>query len=77
MLGEGRGILVPPRDVPALASVLGNLSRSPNDYLEMRRKAAAWARQFSIEGLRDALLQLLNERWGVALQPSTGRRLVA
>lgn len=77
MLGEGRGIVVPPRDVPALASVLANLSRSPNDYLEMRRKATAWARQFSIEGLRDALLQLLNERWGVALQPSTGRRLVA
>jgi len=77
MLGEGRGIVVPPRDVPALAGVLAGLARSPEDYREMRSKAAAWARQYSIEGLREALRQLLEEHWGVPLEPVTGRRRVA
>jgi glycosyltransferase involved in cell wall biosynthesis len=63
-LGEGRGAIVPTRDVDALAEALRFAATHPNECLEARRKAAAWAQQYSLSGLREALRRLLNERWG-------------
>lgn len=65
MLAEGRGIVVPPGDSDALASALGRVIASPSAYSGMSRRAARWAQRFSLEGLRDALRDLLTEHWRV------------
>jgi hypothetical protein len=51
----------------ALATALRRLARNPEEPQLMRMKAALWAQQFSLEGLRQAICDLLNERWGVHL----------
>jgi hypothetical protein len=71
MLGEGRGLVAPPRDVEALAGALLEIARRPEEYQEMRRRAAAWAQQYSLEGLREAVRSLHSERWGVKLEIAT------
>jgi len=71
MLGEGRGIVVAPGDVDALAKELGRIARDPERCPSMRERAAAWAQQYSLEGLREALRCLLNERWGTKIPPVT------
>lgn len=67
MLGEGRGLVVPPRDVEALATALAGVVGTPAQHLEMGRRASLWARRYSIEGLQSALAELLAEHWGVTL----------
>ena len=68
ILGEGRGLVVPPGDVTALASAIHGIATARNDYAPMRERAAAWAQQYSLEGLRDALRALLLQRWRLASQ---------
>jgi glycosyltransferase involved in cell wall biosynthesis len=63
ILSEGRGIIVPPRDAESLAGAIYNIAAAPADYAAMRTTAAAWAQQYSLEGLRDALRAMLIERW--------------
>jgi glycosyltransferase involved in cell wall biosynthesis len=63
ILSEGRGVIVAPRDVEALAAAIENIASEPGEYAAMRSAAAAWAQQYSLEGLRDALRALLTERW--------------
>ncbi len=70
MLGEGRGLTVPPGDVDALAAALREVAVAPQDYRSMRARAAAWSQQHSLEGLREALRELLSARWGVSLYPN-------
>ncbi|MBV9743959.1 MAG: glycosyltransferase [Acidobacteriia bacterium] len=65
MLGNGRGLLVPPRDVSALAAKLEMIAAAPENYTEMSRRAASWAQRFSLDGLRDALCSLMSSSWGV------------
>jgi glycosyltransferase involved in cell wall biosynthesis len=76
ILGEGRGITVTPRDVEELAGHLLDLARHPERYEAMRERAAAWARGYTIEGLRGAIKKLLEEKWAVELrtppQPHNG-----
>jgi glycosyltransferase involved in cell wall biosynthesis len=67
MLGSGRGLVVPPRDVDTLAALLLDIADNPAKYEEMRLQASAWARQYSLEGLRTAIRNLLEERWSVTL----------
>lgn len=55
MLGSGRGLVVPPRDVDALAALLLDIADNPAKYEAMRLQASAWARQYSLEGLRTAI----------------------
>lgn len=71
MLGEGRGILVPPGDTPAVARALREAALNPSLFEGMRGRASEWSRRYSLEGLRDALHKLLSERWGVTLASST------
>jgi len=68
MLGEGRGLVVPPGDADALAQVLGGIAIAPQNYRATRAKAFAWAQQYSLEGLRDALRELLSAHWGVSFK---------
>jgi glycosyltransferase involved in cell wall biosynthesis len=67
ILGEGRGLLVPPGDAGALAAALEQVVANREQSAAMAQRAAVWAQHLSLEGLRDALRTLLTERWGVAL----------
>ncbi len=64
ILGSGRGLTVLPRDVEALTSALQQVLEAPEKYSEMRRQAAAWAGQYSLEYLRESLRSLLEAYWG-------------
>ena len=63
MLGQGRGFCVPPGDTAALAAALRGIASAPVAYERMRHRAADWARQFSLEGLRGSLRELLRTYW--------------
>ena len=67
MLGEGRGVLVQPRDLGQLAEALTQICVAPEEFESMRARAAEWAQRYSLEGLRDALAALLAEHWHVRL----------
>jgi len=66
MLGDGRGIVVPPRDVAALVQALAPIVAAPAAYQGLRDRAAAWAQAYSLDGLRDALQALLIRSWHLA-----------
>jgi len=68
ILGEGRGLTVPPGDVNALTTTLRKVLSAPGEFGAMRERAAAWAGHYSIESLRDCLQLLLAERWGLQLK---------
>jgi glycosyltransferase involved in cell wall biosynthesis len=70
MLGEGRGIVVPPRDMSALADALRKILTHPEEYSGMRALAAEWAKNYSLDSLRRSLQALFDEHWGV---PTTTR----
>jgi glycosyltransferase involved in cell wall biosynthesis len=63
MLSEGRGFAVPPRDVDALAAVLARLAADPGEMAAISARAAAWASQYSLDGLREAIRNLLAAHW--------------
>src|ERR1019366_9487795 len=49
MLGDGRGFVVPPRDVEALTSTLRQILVNPEQHSAMRARAASWAKDYSID----------------------------
>ena len=60
MLGNGRGLVVPPGDVLALSSALSQIAAWPAaQRQETVRQAAAWGQRFTLENLRDAIRDLL------------------
>jgi glycosyltransferase involved in cell wall biosynthesis len=61
---EGRGFGVTPRDEDGLTAALLRIAESPDRLAEMRQGAAVWAQRYSLEGLRDALRDLMAEWWG-------------
>jgi hypothetical protein len=74
ILGENRGLLVPPRDVDALTEALRGPLANPQSYAGMRASAASWARQYSMGALRESLRSLLGKWWNVAAHPSDASR---
>jgi glycosyltransferase involved in cell wall biosynthesis len=64
---EGRGFAVTPRDEDGLTAALMNVAESPDRLEGMRRSAAVWAQRYSLEGLREALRDLMTEWWGEPL----------
>lgn len=60
---EGRGLAVPPRDEDALTAALLKVAESPDRLAPMRQAAAAWAQRYSLEGLKNALRDLMNQWW--------------
>jgi glycosyltransferase involved in cell wall biosynthesis len=70
MLSEGRGIAAPTGDEAALAEILIDVARAPERYAPMRAAAASWAQRFSLEGLREAIRELLLKYW--AAEPVSG-----
>ena len=67
ILGEGRGLMVPPADAEALTNALRSALRAPDQFVEMRTSSSAWASGYSIEALESALRSLLAQSWGMAL----------
>lgn len=63
MLADGRGITVEPGDSIALASVLQDIANGRVDFTSVSHKAAEWGGRYSLEGLRDALRELLIKEW--------------
>ena len=68
---EGRGFTVPPRDEDALTAALLQVAVSTDRLATMRRAAAAWAQRYSLEGLKNALRQLMEEWWTPARDART------
>ena len=66
MLANGRGLTVTPGDAGALADLLSEIARYPEQYVPMRSAAAEWSQQYSLEGLREAIRQLLLEKWNLS-----------
>jgi hypothetical protein len=64
MLGDGRGFVIPPRDVQALTSTLRQILISPERHSAMRARAAAWAKEYSLDSLGKSIYALLAEYWG-------------
>ncbi len=62
ILGEGRGFVVPPRDVDALTAALRR-AVEPTEAGPMAERAAAFGQRYSLEDLREALRELMTERW--------------
>jgi len=71
MLGDGRGLLVEPRDVQALTGALRSVLRNPSRAEEISKRAAAWSQQFTLERFRDALREELESAWKVSLPART------
>ena len=67
MLGDGRGLVCSPGDADALADHLRWLAAHPAEADEMAARATRWGRQYSLEGLRSALTELLRDAWQVDL----------
>lgn len=65
ILGEGRGLTVPPGDASALATALERLLADPAAARTMAAKAADWAQRHSLDDLREALRDLLATRWRI------------
>jgi glycosyltransferase involved in cell wall biosynthesis len=64
---EDRGILLSSGSADEIAGALTELAARPGDFLSMAQRAARWAGQYSLEGLRDALRLLLSSSWKVQL----------
>jgi glycosyltransferase involved in cell wall biosynthesis len=75
---DGRGVVLPTGSPEEIADGLRRVWLDPGAFAAMRARAAAWATQYSLEGLRQALADLLTERWGLGPQAlGTARRQVA
>jgi len=68
MLGAGHGLLVEPGDVGELAEALRQVDQDPGEASRMAARAASWAREFTLEGFREALRKTLESAWGTTLR---------
>lgn len=73
----GRGILLKTGKPQEIADALQRVAHQPDQFQPVMREASIWARQYSLEGLREALAELLAQRWNIPrhflkAQPSNG-----
>lgn len=64
---SGRGILLKKGTPQEIAEALLWVARCPSESERMMRNASGWARQYSLEALREALAQLLARQWNIPL----------
>ncbi|MDB6027432.1 MAG: hypothetical protein JWM68_3655 [Verrucomicrobiales bacterium] len=65
ILEEGRGMVVPPRNLEALQNALQHIADHPLEAAKMSKRAAQWAQRFSLDGLRTALRELMVKSWEI------------
>ena len=70
---EGRGIVIGAVDPASIRSAIVTAVSDPENADHLRARAAEWAAGYSLQGLRDALAQLLSERWGAIIEVRTTR----
>jgi glycosyltransferase involved in cell wall biosynthesis len=63
MLGDHRGITVVPGNAAVLVDAIFQIYTQPESFLQVRRNAAVWAHQFTLEGLRVSIANLLSKEW--------------
>jgi glycosyltransferase involved in cell wall biosynthesis len=63
MLADGRGLLVEPGNEIALASVLLEIATGKIDFTSMSHEASKWSQHYSLDGLREAIRDLLIREW--------------
>ncbi|MFK8110714.1 MAG: glycosyltransferase family 4 protein [Rubripirellula sp.] len=65
MLGENRGFTVTPRSVDELTDAIRRVATSAQLRDETSRQAAEFGQRYSLDTLRQAIAELLSERWHV------------
>lgn len=60
---KDRGFVFPYGDVEALANQLRNIVENSADIQGLSKEASAWAKNYSLEGVGEALSRLFLERW--------------
>jgi glycosyltransferase involved in cell wall biosynthesis len=60
---QGRGIVLESGTADEIAVALQSVADRPEEYRALAHAASSWASQYSLEGLRDALAELLSDRW--------------
>jgi glycosyltransferase involved in cell wall biosynthesis len=63
----GRGILLQAGTAEEIADSLESVAREPDRYRTIAINASLWARQYSLDGLRVALAELLHRHWDEAV----------
>jgi glycosyltransferase involved in cell wall biosynthesis len=63
MLDNGRGKVIWPVTAQNLSTGLQEIISSPDEYVEISKRAATWSQAYSLEDLREAIKQLLQNRW--------------
>lgn len=66
---ESRGILLDSGSANEIADALAGVIENPAACVETMHAANSWAREYSLEGLRDALERLCRERWQTPAVP--------
>jgi glycosyltransferase involved in cell wall biosynthesis len=61
---SGRGILLQAGTAEEIADSLESVAREPERYRAIALRASEWAKQYSLDGLRAALAELLRHHWG-------------
>lgn len=69
---QGRGIILPKGEPNEIYNAISDIVRHGEQYQPLQKQASDWARQYSLEGLGEALVRLLAERWGAAFVTSLG-----
>jgi len=70
---EGRGIVLDSGTPQEIADALQRIATEPREFVAMRRKASAWAAQYSLDDLREALRELLSRHWHVSFERPADR----
>ncbi|MCP9496448.1 MAG: glycosyltransferase [Pyrinomonadaceae bacterium MAG19_C2-C3] len=65
---QDRGIMLEHGTPVEIAAALQSIAARPEEFEAMRRAASIWACRYSLEGLRQALADLLSRRWNVSLK---------
>jgi glycosyltransferase involved in cell wall biosynthesis len=60
---KDRGFVFPYGDVEALANRLRSIVENSANSQRLSKEASAWAKSYSIEGVRESLSRLFLERW--------------
>ncbi len=67
-LPDNRGLVIQPGDAAALAATLRQIAAKPVEHFQLGQHAAAWSANYSLEGLREALRDLLGKSWQMEIE---------